>query len=77
MFLYISSKAFRLAFPVCDLRSFSSISPFDRNAANEIIHAIRDSDLGVNPNDDGKVIRIVLPALTEDDARKYRKEGEQ
>ena len=34
------------------------ISPFDRNAVNEIIHAIRDSDLGVNPTDDGIVFFI-------------------
>lgn len=51
------------------------ISPFDRNATNEIIHAIRDSDLGVNPNDDGKVIRIVLPALTEERRREYVKQA--
>ncbi len=51
------------------------ISPFDRNATNEIIHAIRDSDLGVNPNDDGKVIRVVLPALTEERRREYVKQA--
>lgn len=51
------------------------ISPFDRNAVNEIIHAIRDSDLGVNPNDDGKVIRVVLPALTEDRRKEYVKQA--
>ncbi len=51
------------------------ITPFDRNATNEIIHAIRDSDLGVNPNDDGKVIRVVLPALTEERRRDYVKQA--
>ncbi len=51
------------------------ITPFDRNATNEIIQAIRDSDLGVNPNDDGKVIRVVLPALTEDRRRDYVKQA--
>lgn len=51
------------------------ISPFDRNATNEIIQAIRDSDLGVNPNDDGKVIRVVLPALTEERRREYVKQA--
>ncbi len=51
------------------------ISPFDRNAANEIIHAIRDSDLGVNPNDDGKVIRVIMPALTEERRKEYVKQA--
>ncbi|WP_099332733.1 ribosome recycling factor [Actinomyces minihominis] len=51
------------------------ISPFDRNAVNEIIHAIRESDLGVNPNDDGKVIRVILPALTEDRRKEYVKQA--
>ncbi len=51
------------------------ISPFDRNAVNEIIRAIRDSDLGVNPNDDGKVIRVIMPALTEDRRREYVKQA--
>lgn len=51
------------------------ITPFDRNATNEIINAIRDSDLGVNPNDDGKVIRVVLPALTEERRKEYVKQA--
>ncbi|WP_371164496.1 ribosome recycling factor [Buchananella felis] len=49
------------------------ISPFDRSATNEIVKAIRDSDLGVNPTDDGQVIRVVLPALTEERRREYVK----
>lgn len=51
------------------------INPFDRNATNEIIQAIRDSDLGVNPNDDGKTIRVVLPALTEERRKEYVKQA--
>ena len=35
--------------------------------------AIRDSDLGVNPTDDGKVLRVVLPELTEERRREYIK----
>ncbi|OKL52159.1 ribosome recycling factor [Buchananella hordeovulneris] len=49
------------------------ISPFDRTATNEIMKAIRESDLGVNPSDDGQVIRVVLPALTEERRRDYVK----
>ncbi|GAA4423420.1 ribosome recycling factor [Georgenia halophila] len=49
------------------------ISPYDRAASNAIIKAIRESDLGVNPTDDGNVIRVVLPSLTEERRRDYVK----
>jgi ribosome recycling factor len=42
------------------------IQPFDRAAMVEIEKAIQKSDLGLTPNNDGKVIRIPIPALTED-----------
>ena len=51
------------------------ITPFDRNSTNEIVQAIRESDLGVNPNDDGKVIRVTLPQLTEERRRDYVKQA--
>ena len=49
------------------------ISPFDRASMHGIEKAIRDSDLGVNPANDGNVIRIVLPQLTEQRRREYIK----
>jgi ribosome recycling factor len=42
------------------------IQPFDRGAMGEIEKAILKSDLGLTPNNDGKVICIPIPALTED-----------
>jgi len=51
------------------------ISPYDRTATQEILKALRDSDLGVNPTDDGNVIRVVLPALTEERRREYVKQA--
>ncbi|WP_175955816.1 ribosome recycling factor [Schaalia sp. Marseille-Q2122] len=51
------------------------ISPFDRGAVAEIIRALRESDLGVNPTDDGNVVRVVLPALTEERRRDYVKQA--
>ncbi|EEJ53658.1 ribosome recycling factor [Mobiluncus mulieris] len=51
------------------------IQPFDRNATQDIIHAISESDLGVTPTDDGKTIRVVLPALTEDRRKEYVKQA--
>jgi ribosome recycling factor len=40
--------------------------PFDPSLMGPIEKAIRSSDLGLNPSNDGKVIRIPIPALTED-----------
>ena len=42
------------------------IQPFDRSAMAEIERAILKSDLGLTPNNDGKVIRIPIPQLTEE-----------
>lgn len=49
------------------------ISPYDAGAKGAIEKAIRESDLGVNPSDDGKVLRIVLPELTEERRREFIK----
>ena len=43
-----------------------TIRPFDPSALNTIEKAIRASDLGLNPTNDGKLIRLVIPALTEE-----------
>lgn len=51
------------------------LTPFDRSAVAAIIQAIKDANLGVNPNDDGKIIRVVLPALTEERRREYVKQA--
>jgi ribosome recycling factor len=42
------------------------IQPWDRSVLPEIEKAIQKSELSVNPNNDGKVIRISIPPLTED-----------
>ena len=49
------------------------IAPFDKSAMTAIEKAIRDSDLGVNPSNDGNSIRIVLPALTQERRKEYVK----
>src|SRR5215469_426591 len=43
--------------------------PFDPSLMKEIEKAIRSSDLGLNPANDGKVIRIPIPPLTDDRRR--------
>ena len=42
------------------------ISPFDKSAISAIEKAIHASDLGVSPSNDGKVIRLAIPPLTEE-----------
>jgi len=59
-------------FQVPDARTVL-INPFDRAATPGIMKAIRDSDLGVNPADDGTVIRLVMPQLTEERRKEYIK----
>jgi ribosome recycling factor len=49
------------------------VKPHDRGALGAIERAIRDSDLGVSPNNDGVVIRLNFPALTEERRREYVK----
>jgi ribosome recycling factor len=49
------------------------IKPHDRNALGPVEKAIRDSDLGVSPNNDGVVIRLNFPPLTEERRRDYVK----
>jgi ribosome recycling factor len=42
------------------------IQPWERAVLTEIVKAIQRSDLGLNPTDDGSVVRLVLPTLTEE-----------
>jgi ribosome recycling factor len=49
------------------------ISPFDKGAMASIEKAIRESDLGVNPGNDGSVIRVNFPQLTEERRKEYIK----
>lgn len=49
------------------------IKPHDRGSLDAVEKAIRDSDLGVSPNNDGISIRLSLPQLTEERRREYVK----
>ena len=49
------------------------IKPYDPSQLNAIEKAIRDSDLGVNPTNDGMIIRVVFPQLTEERRRELGK----
>ena len=50
------------------------IEPWDKGVLGAIEHAIMESDLGVTPNNDGSVIRLPFPALTEDRRRELVKQ---
>lgn len=49
------------------------IQPWDKGMLSEIEKAIQKSELSVNPNNDGKVIRINIPPLTEERRKEYVK----
>ena len=49
------------------------VSPFDRSILGAVERALRDSDLGVNPSNDGNVIRLQMPELTAERRRDYVK----
>jgi ribosome recycling factor len=49
------------------------IEPFDKNSLGAIDKAIRTSDLGVNPSNDGIIIRVVFPELSEERRKEYIK----
>lgn len=49
------------------------VTPYDKTVLNDVERALRDSDLGVNPSNDGAVIRLVLPQLTEERRKEYIK----
>lgn len=58
-----------------------TIQPWEKNLISEIERAIMKSDLGLNPNSDGTLIRIAIPALTEERRREMvkllRRNGEE
>jgi ribosome recycling factor len=80
MFSKITVEYYGTQTPVNQLASFHVpeprmivLQPFDKGSLGAIEKAIRNSDLGVNPANDGAIIRIVLPELTEERRREYIK----
>nr|WP_202628036.1 ribosome recycling factor [Cellulomonas sp. APG4] len=78
MFTKVTVDYYGAPTPLQQLASFTTpeartilISPFDVSALGNIERALRDSDLGVNPSNDGKIIRVVLPQLTEERRKDY------
>ena len=80
MFHKINVDYYGTPTPVTQLASITApeprmavITPYDKSSLAAVEKAIRDSDLGVNPTDDGKTIRVVLPELTEERRKDYIK----
>ena len=66
--------------PLQQLASFATpeartllITPYDQSSLSAIEGALRDSDLGANPSNDGTVIRITMPELTAERRKEYIK----
>ncbi len=80
MFSKITVDYYGTPTPLQQLASFSSpearivlISPYDMSQIGAVERAIRDSDLGINPANDGKVLRCVFPELTEERRKEFIK----
>src|SRR6202050_455296 len=50
-----------------------TVQPYDKSSIKAIEKAINESDVGLNPSNDGNVIRLVVPALTEERRRELVK----
>jgi ribosome recycling factor len=80
MFSKLTAEYYGTQTPVNQLASFHIpeprmviIQPFDKSSLAAIERAVRNSDLGVNPANDGNIIRVVFPELSEERRREYIK----
>src|SRR5258708_17877802 len=76
MFSKITAEYYGTQTPVNQLASFHIpeprmvvIQPFDKSSLGSIEKSIRNSDLGVNPSNDGAIIRVIFPELSEERRR--------
>ena len=80
MFNKITAEYYGTQTPVTQLASFhlpeprmAIIQPYDKSSMSAIEKAIRNSDLGVNPSNDGTIIRVAFPELSEERRKEYIK----
>jgi ribosome recycling factor len=80
MFAKLTADYYGAQTPLQQLASFQVpearmvlITPYDKSAMTAIEKSIRDSDLGVNPSNDGNMIRVTLPELTQERRKEYIK----
>jgi ribosome recycling factor len=60
------------SFAIPDARTIL-ITPFDKTALRDIERALSDSEVGANPSNDGNVIRVTIPDLTQERRKEYVK----
>ena len=84
VFSKLTAEYYGTSTPLQQLATFTSpearvinIAPFDISAMPAIEKAIRDSDLGVNPSNDGKILRAVFPELTEERRKDFIKQAKE
>ncbi|MCS6712335.1 ribosome recycling factor [Brachybacterium sp. EF45031] len=82
MFQGITAEYYGAPTPLNQLASFQFpeartiiVTPYDKGAMAAIETALRESDLGVNPTNNGDTLRLVLPALTEERRKDYIKQA--
>jgi ribosome recycling factor len=80
LFNKITAEYYGTQTPVNQLASFHMpeprmviVQPYDKGSMAAIEKAIRTSDLGVNPSNDGTIIRVIFPELSEERRRDYIK----
>ncbi len=80
MFNKITAEYYGTQTPVNQLASFRMpeprmviVEPYDKSSMSAVEKAIRSSDLGVNPSNDGTIIRVVFPELSEERRREFIK----
>ncbi len=78
MFSKITAEYYGTQTPLNQLASFHLpeprmvvIQPYDKSSLAAVERAIRNSDLGVNPSNDGALIRVVFPDLSEERRKEY------
>ena len=76
MFKGVVAEYYGVPTPITQMSSISVpeprmllIKPYEQSMMGEIENAIRNSDLGVNPTNDGQVLRVTIPQLTEERRR--------
>ena len=80
MFAKLTAEYYGTQTPLNQLASFHIpeprmvvVQPFDKSSLGSVEKAIRNSDLGVNPSNDGSIIRVVFPELSEERRREFVK----
>ncbi|VFA82529.1 Ribosome-releasing factor [Gordonia paraffinivorans] len=82
MFKGINIEYYGAVTPVTQVSSITTpeprlvvIKPYEASTLRDIETAIRNSDLGVNPTNDGNIIRVAIPQLTEERRRELAKQA--